>query len=138
MKWTPEMCREQLELKQSFGLERLTKVQLTEGIEALKTLIKQAEYGEVSVPNMGICRNWHLLWGHTLPEGYVAYSALFVLATYWDHPQRSRPMGVSTASPVKYYFAASGMWDGKQREARLHLMRYMLKRLRDWRRRAPK
>lgn len=89
---------------------------------------------QVPSPDCGICLNWGELVPDD-PNGITTYTVVQLLAPDWpgydeDYADPCYPI----PHPIGTF---TGLWAGEQRDHRISLMRYMLKRLRDLRRRAP-
>lgn len=114
------------ELKDSLSEDKLKQL-----MTALKEVMRLARSDEIKTQLFsGICCAWQ--WQLDENNGEVCYSLVMHLAADWP---LSRKPGVITSYPVPENDSI-GKWVGKNLELRLNLMRYILRRLRDWHRRA--
>jgi hypothetical protein len=114
-----------------------TKAHLTILIDSLNDLIAAAKRGEIQEPSDGICLNWSFRFESMIRDHTPFVTAMDLVKEFsigW--PQTNSPWAKSY-TPVPLNKDHRDRWTGPQLELRLSLMRYMAKRLRDWRRRAP-
>lgn len=112
---------------------QLTHEQLVNLHATLKALIKQAEQPRPPL-KQGICGEWADKQRYNTPEWHACFDLINALGT--RHWPEGKTLGGSVAYPIPWPSGPSPKrWEGEQLRLRLSLMRYVLKRLRDWIRR---
>ena len=97
------------------------------------------EHGKPEHKSSGICENIEtklISFDHTAYVRYEIIDLVARCAVKWDHPANA-----SCGAPVLYPIVGAhnfGAWEGPNKEARLSLLRYVIKRLGDAIRRAEK
>lgn len=101
----------------------------------LLEVLKQAEKGDIRSKYLGICR----LWAEQTERQSRTFASIRIyeivsyLAQDWEFSAYPRERNVH---PVPLPTNGEHHWEGAQLVYRLDLIRYILKRLRDWKRRA--
>lgn len=116
-------------------LNTLTVGQVNALHSGLKKLLETV-LADKKVPSLGcgICLNWDKLVPDD-PNGITTYTMVQILAPDWPGYNADY---ADPCYPIPYpRMSRTPLWAGEQRDLRISLMRYMLKRLRDLRRRAP-
>lgn len=110
---------------------KFTKEQLIRLHSSLLEVLNGALKGCVARQYEGICSNWTKAFDAYLPED-GCYDIVQHIAMDWPD---SRLPGIVDCYPIKED-DCFGKWQGPNLASRISLMRYILKRLRDWKRRA--
>ena len=120
------MAKDTLKTKFNFSRKQLDELLLT-----LNQLKSNARQGLIHRPDAGICWNWDRLLQQFGRYPNTSFDVVLCLAMEW--PGTLSP-GKFCAYPVPHGYP---YWSGLALDARLDLMDYIAKRLRDWRRRTP-
>lgn len=104
-------------------------------IATLKRVLDNAIGGVVTDwMDQGICAGWACEYAGVEQPGWeIPFRLLSYFATDWEH---TRSPGKLVNYPIKHT-EGFGKWEGPNLTMRVSLIRYVLKRLRDWRRRTP-
>lgn len=118
------------ESRPHYGLSHEHIVILLDTLNVMRDQVRAGKH--VQFPNLGICDNWEtrLPWDTT--NEIITYRLVEYFSASW--PESAYP-GQKACSPIKED-RRMPKWSGSNRRARLSLMAYMAKRLRDWKRRA--
>lgn len=104
-----------------------TVKELIRARDQLKTVLTQALENPAKLHRFGICFNWQDA-GFNFKQGEApAYRMVEYLSAGWKY---STGKGEPTNTPVPHDYKL-GRWDEKNLYYRIHLMRYIIKRLND-------
>lgn len=125
-------------IHKAFTTEQITIDQAKKLLTAARKVLESALSGHIKNDYRGICNilnEWSYSRTETFPYG-VSIALVCRCAVRWKHKAAAFP-GSYTAYPIKEN-PNFGKWEGPNLEARISLLRYVIKRLRDAIRRAEK
>ena len=123
--------------KDTLNAVELSKAEWIALLAALQILLsKVVKGGAVAIPDEGICLNWckavgNSGWGWRTTD--QTFRIIQIVAINWKH---SITPGEPSAYPVPRipidgYVSCRHFWTGANRDLRINLMRYTIKRMRD-------